>query len=183
MIKHLFLFLILTLGVIACDPPQEPANADSPLIHIDSLLESLIPELVEAGTLQKSVIVGREEPETQAMEFTAEEWENELDFFLSANINRKSWAAEFSIDSSYQDDRLHITYRSENDRIPVKTCHIIQKPDGQLSYLKIAIRRSTALSSLERDLIYAFPDSIRIDNRESFVFLSPHELSIQYDWD
>ncbi len=182
MIKYPFILFSLTLVLFACDPPQEPAGAESPLIRIDSLLESFIPEIVEAGTVHKSVIVGQEKPETQTLEFTAEEWEKELSFFLSANINRKSWEGDFAIDSNYQNDQLHISYRAESDRIPVKACHIIQESDGQLRYLKMDIRRSTALSSLERDLIFAYPDSIRIENRETFVFLSPHELSIHYEW-
>jgi len=182
MIKYAFILFCLTLGFLACEPPQESAGAESPLIRIDSLLESFIPEIVKAGPVHKSVIVGQEKPETQTLEFTAEEWEKELDFFLSANINRKSWAGDFTVDSSYQNDQLHISYRAESDRIPVKACHIIQNPDGQLRYLKMDIRRSTALSSLERDLIFAYPDSIQIENRETFVFLNPHELIIHYEW-
>jgi len=182
MIHLRLLFFALALSWLACDPPQEPASADTGMIRIDSLLESHIPRLIEAGAVQKTVKIGDELPETLDFTFTAEEWKEELDFFLSANIHRKSWADDFSIDSNYQGQQLHITYRADRDRIPVKSCTIRQDSSGQLEFLHITIRRSTALSSLERNLIYAFPDSIRIDNTEEFSFLSPHQLAITYRW-
>jgi hypothetical protein len=128
------------------------------------------------------VIVGQETAETQSLSFTAEEWKKELDFFINANIHRKSWVDDIAIDSTFEQDQLHITYRATDERIPVESCEIVQNEAGDLVYLQIRIRRATTLSSLERDLIYAFPDSIHIENRESFVFLSPHELTIHYDW-
>jgi len=183
MIKIRLLLFALTFSWIACDRPTEPVSGNSPIIRIDSLLESHIPRLIKAGPLQKTVKVGGESPETRELTFTEEEWKEELDFFLSANIDRKSWADDFSIDSAYQAGKLLITYRADNDRIPVKSCEIRQDSSGQLQFLHITIRRSTALSSLERNLIYAFPDSIRIDNTEEFSFLNPHQLSITYRWE
>ena len=81
MIKIRALFFALALSWIACEPPTEPVSGDSPIIRIDSLLESHIPRLIEAGPLQKTVKVGGETPETRELTFTEEEWKEELDFF------------------------------------------------------------------------------------------------------
>ncbi len=182
MMKYIIFFLPMAWFLAACEAPQAPAGADSPIIRIDSVLENHLSKLEEKGPVNKTVKVGEESPETQTLSYTAEDWKKELDFFLSANIHRKSWVDDIAIDSTFQDDKLHITYRATDERIPVESCKIIQNAAGELVFLEIRIRRATTLSSLERDLIYAFPDSILIENRESFVFLSPHELSIHYDW-
>ena len=183
MMKYtLYLLIALACGTAACEAPQAPAGSDSPIIRIDSLLQSHMAQLVKKGAVQKTVEVGAETSETQSLSFTAKEWKKELDFFLNANIHRKSWVDDIAIDSTFEQEHLHITYRATDDRIPVESCSILQTIAGELIHLQIRIRRATALSSLERDLIYAFPDSIHIENRESFVFLSPHELTIHYEW-
>lgn len=176
------LFPLLFLFLPACEEPQQPAAEESQLVDVEAFIEKQIPLMVEEGEFQKTVRIGEEVTETQTLSFKKEDWEKELRFFTSANINRSSWAEYFTIDSTQQSTGLQITYTTDVSKVPVKHAEINQDSLGNITSLTLKVRRSTALSVLERDLIFAFPDSIAIKNYEKFKWLNPHKLSIIYRW-
>jgi hypothetical protein len=179
-ITHLLpLFLLL---LFACEEPQQPASKKSPLVDVKAFIQEQIPRMVETGDFQKTAEIGDEIKETQTLSFTEEDWEKELRFFTSANIDRNSCAEYFTIDSAQQTQGLRITYTTETSKVPVKYAEINQDSSGNITSLTLKVRRSTALSVLERDLTFAFPDSVAIKNYEKFKWLNPHKLRITYRW-
>ena len=115
--------------------------------------------------------------------YSKEEWKKELRFFSKSNINRKSWVDYFKIDSSrLEEGRLQISYTTNEEKVPVKETIIRQNKTGDIVFLSMKIHRSNPISELNRQLIYAFPDSIIIQNTEKLWLVDDQNIKLIYSW-
>lgn len=180
--------LLITLGLLvmmwqACEAPNQKVVEGPDVFDIEQFLDSQYHELAQSDSLVKTAIIN-DSVETHTVSYTEEEWKKELRFFAKANINRKSWVDYFEIDTTVLDkNHMQISYRTDRDNIPVKEAIIRKDRNLNVDLLNLSIHRSNPISQLDRNLIYAFPDSIVIQNRENLWLVNDQNIKLIYKWD
>lgn len=179
----IWLFLLLFIGMsTSCEAPNEPAQTGPQVVDIEDFLSKEYKRLAEKGIFKKKVIVN-DSVETKTVQLSEEEWQQELTFFINSNINRKSWVDYLQIDTQSLDNgAFKITYTTEREKIPVKKTVVEKNAEGKVQFLSMKIIRSNPISALERILVYAFPDSILIQNTEELWLVSDQRVKILYSW-
>lgn len=180
--KYLIFYLFLFGALFpSCSNPIEKTSEESGLVDIEELINSQLPAMTDRKSVTKSVQIGNEK-ESQQLQMSEEDWRKELQFFYDSNINKKRWADYFSIDTLTEGNQKHIIYTTDSEKVPVKKCEVRFDKSGDLISIDMRIRRYTAISDMQRRLLFAFPDSIVISNWEKFRFLQEHDVRIMYSW-
>ncbi|WP_028297311.1 hypothetical protein [Olivibacter sitiensis] len=125
--------------------------------------------LHQADSLQKSnPYIFKEVSQDTALEarkMQIANWQNELDFFISSDINKSDWIGEFRVDSTSN----QISYTSKNPEIRTKLIKI-KHYKGRLTHIHIENRDSNSLYRSTEHLDY-FPDSMYRISKEQHVRL------------
>lgn len=130
---------------------QEKTTAKS-YFGLDSYFKSEASRLTKANLqIDKTVMVNGESEEKNVK---INNWEKELESFISSDINKASWKGSFEI----QKDNSKITYLTDNKKIPVKKVEITYRKD-KIYGIKIFITNTNKLYTSKDSLIY-YPDSL-----------------------
>lgn len=111
------------------------------------------------------------------------DWNEELDAFKEADINRPAWRGAFKVDSISLERVFVITYKTDNEEIPVKNVVVtVDKETKQC--LQIAIDRMTEnfLYKSNQSLYFTTGEGYMMKGKLSVTLLFDSEYSIDSEF-
>ncbi len=151
-ITYFFLIIIL---LAACQPINEEAQQDpTPQVFFD-IKGYFNQEVQRLNTLQPQVtktVAINQKKETK--QWTNLNYQPELEVFAQADINRLDWVDKYSVDSTFQNNRLTgIEYKALEDKL--RTRHIrIQFKNGNVSNIRIENGGKNMAAGSQQELEY-----------------------------
>jgi hypothetical protein len=111
------------------------------------------------------------------------DWKEELDAFKEADINRPAWRGEFKIDSISLERVFVITYKTDNEEIPVKNVVVTIDKDTR-QCLQVTVDRSTKnfLYSSDQSLFFTTGEGYMMKGKLSVSYLFDSEYSIESEF-
>lgn len=111
------------------------------------------------------------------------EWNEELDLFVESDINRPAWRGEFKVDSINLEREYVITYKTENNQIPVKNVVVtIDKETGQCLKITVDRRTKNFLYQSDQSLYYTTGEGYMMKGKLSVSYLFDSEYSIDSEF-
>ena len=111
------------------------------------------------------------------------DWNEELDVFMESDINRPAWRGEFKIDSISLERVYVITYKTENEEIPVKNVVItIDKDTKQCLQISVDRRTENFLYSSDQNLFFTTGEGYMMKGKLSVSYLFDSEYSIESEF-
>ncbi|MBI1287293.1 MAG: hypothetical protein GC178_06905 [Flavobacteriales bacterium] len=111
------------------------------------------------------------------------DWNEELDAFLESDINRPAWRGEFKTDTIILERAYVITYKTENDQIPVKNVVVtIDKDSKQCLSVTVDRRTKNFLYSSDQSLYYTTGEGYMMKGKLSVNYLFDSEYSIESEF-
>jgi flagellar motor protein MotB len=138
----------------------------------------------EAQRLQKNntklekVITLNENEETKTISNI--DWQKELALFKEADLNKPSWYDQYRIDSTQQNQELHISYTALNDKLRTKSVQLIFSNNNNYPHLiKIARNTNNLLYNLEEQYSYRSNEGYHIKSHQKIMGLNPSTFEIK----
>jgi hypothetical protein len=122
-------------------------------------------------SIQKTVGVNGE---LETKSIIISDWAHELSAFRDAEINRVSWKGLFTVS---KDDRIQ-TYRSQNDKVPVKELKVTLR-SGKVHEILIVIQNKNILYNSSDTLTYVANAMYRVKKQQNIRFLSHKNYLIE----
>jgi len=111
------------------------------------------------------------------------DWKEELDAFKEADINRPAWRGEFKIDSISLERVYIITYKTDNEEIPVKNVVVtIDKDTRQCLQVTVDRRTKNFLYSSDQSLFFTTGEGYMMKGKLSVSYLFDSEYSIETEF-
>jgi hypothetical protein len=111
------------------------------------------------------------------------DWKEELDAFKEADINRPAWRGEFKIDSISLERVFVITYKTDNEEIPVKNVVVtIDKDTRQCLQVTVDRRTKNFLYSSDQSLFFTTGEGYMMKGKLSVSYLFDSEYSIESEF-
>ena len=111
------------------------------------------------------------------------DWEEELNAFKEADINRPAWRGEFKVDSISLERVYIITYKTENAEIPVKNVVVtIDKETRQCLQVTVDKQTKNFLYSSDQSLFFTTGEGYMMKGKLSVNFLFDSEYSIESEF-
>ena len=149
--KKIF-FYCLVIIYSSCTIKEQDKSMAKSYFDLDSYFKSEANRLTKANLpINKTVSVNGEDEEK---EIRINNWENEFDSFISANINKAAWRGSYKV-IKHNSAEIYLT---GNEKIPVKKVEITYRKDKIYS-IKIYITNNNRLYTSKDSLSY-YPDSL-----------------------
>ncbi|HAP69045.1 MAG TPA: hypothetical protein DCR04_04865 [Flavobacteriales bacterium] len=111
------------------------------------------------------------------------DWKEELDVFKEADINRPAWRGEFKVDSISLERVFVITYKTENEEIPVKNVVVtVDKDTKQCLQISVDRRTKNFLYSSDQSLYFTTGEGYMMKGKLSVTLLFDSEYSIESEF-
>ncbi len=111
------------------------------------------------------------------------DWKEELDAFKEADINRPAWRGQFKIDTISLERVYVITYKTENEEIPVKNVVItVDKDTRQCLQVTVDKRTENFLYSSDQSLFFTTGEGYMMKGKLSVNYLFDSEYSIESEF-
>ena len=111
------------------------------------------------------------------------DWDEELNAFKEADINRPAWRGEFKVDSISLERVYIITYKTENAEIPVKNVVVtIDKETRQCLQVTVDKQTKNFLYSSDQSLFFTTGEGYMMKGKLSVNFLFDSEYSIESEF-
>lgn len=113
-----FTILVCLLFLFSCENKNSTdLNSGSSYFDIKSYLKAQTDSLQRDESIWLKTVKSGEKSEEKNYVANSLQWETELAMFLDADLNKKSYAGKFSIDSSINQSSRTIRYTSEKTKI------------------------------------------------------------------
>lgn len=110
-------------------------------------------------------------------------WNEELDAFTEANINRPAWRGQFKVDTIKLERVYVVTYKTENQEIPVKNVVVtIDEDTKQCLQISVDRRTKNFLYTSDQSLYYTTGEGYMLKGKLSITFLFDSEYSIESEF-
>lgn len=118
--------------------------------------------------------------QTQTVEHSDVNWNEELELFIESDINRPAWRGAFSADTVELERMLVITYRTNNKEIPVKSV-VVTLDRASQQCLQLTIDRLTEnfLYSSNQKLFFTPGEGYSIKGHLKVPFIFESEFSVE----
>lgn len=118
--------------------------------------------------------------QTQTVERGEVNWKEELELFMECDINRPAWRGAFSADTVQLERIMVITYRTDNDEIPVKSVVVTLDRENR-QCLRLTIDRGTEnfLYSSSQKLFFTPGEGYTIKGHLKVPFIFDSEFSVE----
>lgn len=111
------------------------------------------------------------------------DWKEELDAFKEADINRPAWRGQFKIDTISLERVYVITYKTDNEEIPVKNVVItVDKDTRQCLQVTVDKRTENFLYSSDQSLFFTTGEGYMMKGKLSVNYLFESEYSIESEF-
>lgn len=111
------------------------------------------------------------------------DWNEELDAFKESDINRPAWRGEFMVDTISLERVFVITYKTENEEIPVKNVVItVDKDTKQCLQISVDRRTENFLYSSDQSLYFTTGEGYMMKGKLSVTLLFDSEYSIESEF-
>lgn len=111
------------------------------------------------------------------------DWKEELDVFKESDINRPAWRGEFKVDSISLERVFVITYKTENEEIPVKNVVVtVDKDTKQCLQISVDRRTKNFLYSSDQSLYFTTGEGYMMKGKLSVTLLFDSEYSIESEF-
>jgi len=111
------------------------------------------------------------------------DWKEELDAFKEADINRPAWRGQFKIDTISLERVYVITYKTDNEEIPVKNVVItVDKDTRQCLQVTVDKRTENFLYSSDQSLFFTTGEGYMMKGKLSVNYLFDSEYSIESEF-
>lgn len=111
------------------------------------------------------------------------DWDEEFDAFVESDINRPAWRGEFKVDTISLERMYVITYKTENDQIPVKNVVVtIDKDTKQCLQLTVDRRTENFLYSSDQSLFFTTGEGYMMKGKLSVTLLFDSEYAIESEF-
>lgn len=176
LLSNTFSFLIL-LGLNSCSPADEQGVPTHESVNTYFDIAGYFTE--EARKLQQAApqilktVAKNDEEEEQQLQI--KNWNNELELFISSDINRPAWTSSYLTDSN----DMEIRYTAMDSDLRTKIIHIKKHVDNSISEILIVNETENMLYSTKETLHY-FPDSaysIRKEQQVKIVGRDDYQIS------
>ncbi len=181
MTRPLYILIVILLGSCSKDPAE--AYYEDQRFYYD--LPSFI--VKQANNLNKKQQWVRKHVTKDGHSHIIERgnisWQEELDAFIESDINRPAWRGEFKVDTISLERVYVITYKTENEQIPVKNLVVTIDKDTR-QCLQVTVDRSTDnfLYSSDQSLFFTTGEGYMMKGKLSVSFLFDSEYSIESEF-
>jgi hypothetical protein len=111
------------------------------------------------------------------------EWTEELDLFVESDINRLAWRGEFEVDTIKLEREYVVTYKTENEQIPVKNVVItLDKETRQCLKVTVDRRTKNFLYSSDQSLYFTTGEGYMMKGKLSVSYLFDSEYTIESEF-
>ena len=181
MIRPLYIALILFLG--SCDQGPAEAYYENQRSYYD------LPRFIkkQADNLNEKKQWVRKHVTKDGHSHIIERgnivWAEELDAFIESDINRPAWRGEFKVDTITLERALVITYKTENEQIPVKNVVVtLDKDTKQCIQVTVDRRTENFLYSSKQSLFFTAGEGYMMKGKLSVSLLFDSEYSIESEF-
>jgi len=101
------LFIITTIFLVACNVGEKPLG-NYEYYSLDSLVNAQTSLLGELNPRLRKQVMLNNEPEDTVLQFSQEEWENELRLFKEADINIPSYSGIYQLQNELEDPNSNL---------------------------------------------------------------------------
>jgi len=110
-------------------------------------------------------------------------WQEELEGFIECDINRPAWRGEFRVDTIFLERLFVITYKTENEEIPVKNVVItIDKDTRQCLQVTVDRRSKNFLYTSDQKLFFTTGEGYMMKGKLSVTFLFDSEYAVESEF-
>jgi hypothetical protein len=178
--RKLWIGLTLWISLWSCQPgnSNQPGNEGSAFFPLKEYVE-VQAEKLNGKTIRKRLIINGEQEEVEVVR-SEEDWIQELDFFLDADINTKALSQSYDSQRS-QEYLIHTLKEGENGRIKKI---VVQYNEDKVKAISFhALTDNLIYSSETRGVIYTHSetgllDHYIVENTQEVILLKPNKLII-----
>lgn len=149
---RIFFFGFLIILIVSCSQQDQNKTQVTAYFNLKDYFENEADRLTKNNLkLNKSVAINGV---TEQKMIEIKDYKSEFSSFIASDINKASWRGAFAI----KKEQNHITYSSNNEKIPVKKVEITYQ-NNKLTSIRIITRTDNILYHSTDSLSY-FPDSL-----------------------
>jgi hypothetical protein len=178
--KSLLYLTVLLLSLGSCQPEGQRGTANSESVYFP-LREFVEVQAAKAKgkTIRKSVIINGEREVLEIVR-NEEDWLQELDFFINADINTNALSQSYATERS-EEALIHTLKEGENGRI--KKIVVKYEGDRVKSISFHAKTENLIYTSETRGVLFTHAisgdlDNYNVENTQEVVFLKPNRLVV-----
>jgi len=181
-LKHLlFIASILFLSSCSKDPSEVYYEDQRYYYDLPSFITSQINNLQSKKQWVRKQVT--KDGHSHIIERGNIDWSEELDAFKESDINRPAWRGEFKVDSISLERVYVITYKTENEEIPVKNVVVtVDKATKQCLQISVDRRTENFLYSSDQSLYFTTGEGYMMKGKLSVTLLFDSEYSIESEF-
>lgn len=173
----ILLFAVM-LGSCTQDPTEVYFDDERNYYDLPSCMRKQVDALNTMGKHVRKKLT--KDGHTQVLEHGNVNWDEELELFLDSDINRPAWRGAFKADTVQLERMYVITYRTENEEIPVKNVVVtIDKENKQCLRLTIDRQTDNFLYTSVQKLFFTPGEGYTIKGSLKVVFLFESEFAVE----
>ncbi len=132
--------------------------------------------LTKANTeISKTVFLnGKEEKRKMSIR----DWGKELNSFVEADINKKSFLEKYAVDSMVEAGKLNVKYSAQKENLRTRELNVIYDKDRNTVKINAVLYTGNILYTSHQQLSYEPQKGFWISGKQTIRFLEPDTFSI-----
>jgi len=173
--------LIAILSSCSKDPAEVYYEDQRYYYDLPSFIAKQVENLQERGQWVRKQVT--KDGHSHVVERGDIDWKEELDAFKEADINRPAWRGQFKIDTISLERVYVITYKTDNEEIPVKNVVVtVDKDTRQCLQVTVDKRTENFLYSSDQSLFFTTGEGYMMKGKLSVNYLFDSEYSIESEF-
>ena len=176
------LFISLLALFVACSGQNDASSVSNdiefPFYDLKSFFQSEINRLnKQQPSVEKKVAI-QENIEQKTLEQL--DYEQELQAFVDADINRVAWFDQYQIDTTFSQSQIQgLSYTALSEKLKTRTIQINFSKDGTIQQVQIYIGRKSSVAGSIKQLTYEPQKGYTIATTQSLIGTSDKEITLE----
>ena len=176
--KLLFFIFLCFFAACTSNPAPNTGTTTPRFFDLKGFFEQEIAYLeAQSIKVQKTI---RQNGKEEQQKVHIGNWKQELGFFIESDLNKPSWRDQYSIDSSYSEDKkkLRLHYKSKDEELSIKALDVEIVSDTVQSIMIIK-NTNNQVYTAQQYLTYFPKKYYKINQTQDIVLLSEDDYSIE----
>ena len=153
---------------------QERANLH--YFDLSGFIKKEAERLTKANTeISKTAFLNGEE---EKKKIVISDWEKELNSFIEADINKKSFLGKYTADSTVEADKWSVKYSAQKENLRTRELTIVYDKDRNPVKINAVLYTGNILYTSHQQLSYEPEKGFWISGKQTIRFLEPDTFSI-----
>ncbi len=171
------LFLSIMLLLIAACQKEETGKDKLQYFDLTGFIDDEVKKLsAQNPVIEKMVFLNGE---TEQKRDTVGNWENELNAFREADINKRSFLGKYLADSVFEGGLLSVKYSAMNEKFRTRELAVQYDSNRKPIKISVAVAASNVLYSSRHDLVYEPGKGYSISGKQIIRFLEPDSFYVE----